>query len=144
MTGIHDFIIVREIIAAQRYLRDEHHTVPYLQWMKLASWQNRLWNNADSSRVGIITRPLPHRRKIPQVMTFPSPVRTESYVKNAAYTAISSLMLGDIGLRPFMQPDVETGRGHGEGKAFHHVRCGLLRFNAKSTAQRVKPQFDFN
>ncbi len=26
----------QEIIAAQRYLRDEHHTVPYMQWMKLA------------------------------------------------------------------------------------------------------------
>ncbi|NAT79516.1 hypothetical protein CWD78_19095 [Dickeya dadantii] len=32
----HGFIVVRKIIAAQRRLRDEHHTVPYIQWMKLA------------------------------------------------------------------------------------------------------------
>ncbi|KML65244.1 hypothetical protein A0G03_20220 [Pectobacterium peruviense] len=27
----HDFIIVREIIAAQRHFRDDHHAVPYIQ-----------------------------------------------------------------------------------------------------------------
>ncbi|GKX39333.1 hypothetical protein Pcaca03_21090 [Pectobacterium carotovorum subsp. carotovorum] len=27
----HDFIVVREIIAAQRHFRDDHHAVPYIQ-----------------------------------------------------------------------------------------------------------------
>lgn len=35
----HNFIIVREIIAAQRHFRDDHHAVPYIQFDEIGERQ---------------------------------------------------------------------------------------------------------
>ncbi|KHN50688.1 hypothetical protein OI69_13540 [Pectobacterium fontis] len=68
---LHDFIVVREIIAAQRHLRDDHYAVPYIQ-----SDESSLMTKAFQAIISALNGPilLPGHTAQHMLITFPFPV----------------------------------------------------------------------